>query len=413
MIGALLALFTSALCGYNARVRFFVLARALVFCAVFAAGTGFAALPPPPSVESESYILIDADTGEVLGERNADLRLPPASLTKIMTAHLVFNALKDGALRMEQNVVISENAWAKNTVGSKTFIEVNDEVSVRDLLYGVIVQSGNDASIALAEALAGDEPTFAEWMNREARELELQNTNFENSTGLPGEKHYTSARDIAQMIRATINDHPRLYEIYAEPEFTYNNIRQVNRNALLPGARYEFAGADGVKTGYTKEAGYCLASSARRGEQRLIAVVMKTKSTQARARESAKLLNYGFRFFVNRRLFDENKARALPLFKGAKNTVLARPSRAGLMTLPREDAVQAVFEPRAPLIAPVNEGDVVGEIRVKESGGETLRAVPVLAAETVAEAGLFGKLADNVKLKFLGHGEERRLLAEW
>ena len=293
-------------------MKFF--ARLLLLAGVLAAPV-YAAAPPPPGVRSESYILMDADTGEVLGEKNPDMRLPPASLTKIMSAHLIFNALRDGILQMDQDILISRRAWAANVVGSKTFIEVGERVSVRDLLYGVIVQSGNDAAIALAEGLAGDETAFAEWMNREAKRLSLVNTRFANSTGLPAKLHYSSARDIAKMVRASVREHPQLYQIYAEREFTFNGITQQNRNDLLD----SFDGADGVKTGYTEEAGYSLASSARRGGRRVIAVVlMKAESAATRERASAKLLNYGFAFFRNRRLFDDTKVRELPLFNAAQ-----------------------------------------------------------------------------------------------
>ena len=386
-------------------MKFF--ARLLLLAGVLAAPV-YAAAPPPPGVRSESYILMDADTGEVLGEKNPDMRLPPASLTKIMSAHLIFNALRDGILQMDQDILISRRAWAANVVGSKTFIEVGERVSVRDLLYGVIVQSGNDAAIALAEGLAGDETAFAEWMNREAKRLSLVNTRFANSTGLPAKLHYSSARDIAKMVRASVREHPQLYQIYAEREFTFNGITQQNRNDLLD----SFDGADGVKTGYTEEAGYSLASSARRGGRRVIAVVMKAESAATRERESAKLLNYGFAFFRNRRLFDDTKVRELPLFNGTKESVRAKPAAAGLMTVPRAEAWRAVFYPRAPLLAPVQEGDDVGEIRV-ESDGEVLRTIPVLAGESVADGGLWRNVVDGIKLHLLGHGEERRLLAEW
>ena len=386
-----------------------VVARVLLLCAVLLSSSGFAA-PPLPRVESESFILTDADTGEVLGEKNADARLPPASLTKIMSAYLVFNALRDGALQMEREVVISPRAWAANVVGSKTFIEVGERVSVRDLLYGVIVQSGNDASIALAEALAGDEAAFALWMNAEADKLSMENTNFVNSTGLPAENHYSSARDIARVVRASVLEHPKLYEIYAEREFTFNGITQQNRNGLLD----SFDGADGVKTGYTKAAGYSLASSAQRGGRRIIAVVMKTNSAAARLKESAKLLNYGFAFFRNRRLFDETKVRELPVFYGDKESVRARPADAGLMTVPRGEALRAVFHPQEdPLLAPVKKGDKIGEIKILANDDKVLRVVNVIAEESVAEGGLWRKITDGAKLHLLGHGEDKRLLAEW
>lgn len=382
----------------------------LVCClaVVCLAGAGGAA-PPLPGVGAESFILMDADTGEVLGEKNADVRLPPASLTKIMSAYLVFNALRDDALQMDQEVIISPRAWAANVVGSKTFIEVGERVSVRDLLYGVIVQSGNDASIALAEALAGDEAAFAEWMNAEAQKLSMNNTRFANSTGLPAQNHYSSARDIAVIVRASVVEHPKLYEIYAEREFTFNGITQQNRNGLLD----SFDGADGVKTGYTKAAGYSLASSAKRGGRRVIAVVMKADSPAARLQESAKLLNYGFAFFRNRRLFDESKIRELPVFYGDKESVRARPAGQGLMTVPRGEALRAVFHPQEPLLAPVKKGEKVGEIKIFANDDKVLRVVNVVAEESINEGGLWRTITDGAKLHLLGHGDNKRLLAEW
>ena len=253
--------------------------RGAVFLYLLAALFALPAAAQTPRIAAESYILMDAETGTVLAEENANLRLPPASLTKIMSTYLYFRAVRDGLLPLSQPVLISENAWGSRVAGSKMFIEVNTQVRVEDLLRGVIVQSGNDAAIALAEAISGDEALFAAEMNRTAAAFGMANSKFQNATGLPAKAHYSSARDIAEISRRTARDFPELYAMYKEREFTYNNIRQENRNGLLD----SFAGADGVKTGYTKAAGFCLAASAVRGGRRLVAVVMKAKSG-ARAR---------------------------------------------------------------------------------------------------------------------------------
>ena len=249
--------------------------------------------PPTPDIESESYILMDADTGAILAEKNPDLPLPPASLTKIMTAYAAFKSIKEKRINWDQQVIVSPRAWAQNVIGSKTFLEVNTSVSIADLLRGVIVQSGNDASIALAEAISGDEAAFAQWLNILAKDVGMTHSHFANSTGLPAPDHLSTARDTAMLIWQTIREFPQYYALYAEKDFTYNNITQNNRNRLL----FTYTGADGVKTGYTEEAGYCLAASAQRDGRRFIAVVMKTPSPQARVRASAKLLSFGFNHF--------------------------------------------------------------------------------------------------------------------
>ena len=377
------------------------------------AGTAHAAVPPAPDIAAKSHILMDFETGEVLAQHNPDLRLPPASLTKIMTAHLVFAAIADGRFEPETETVVSENAWAAKVAGSKTFIEVNTKVSVRDLLYGVIVQSGNDAAIALAELVAGSESAFAQMMNAAADEMGLADTRFQNATGLPDDDHYASARDLAQMIRRAVADFPTGYKIYAEKEFTYNNITQPNRNGLV--GKYD--GADGVKTGYTKDAGYCLGASAQRGERRLIAVVMGAKSVKARERETIKLFNYGFQNFVNARVFNPDKLREARLWKGEKQTVLARvDAETGALTLPREQArgARAVFVPDSPIVAPVAEGQRVGIVRVVNDGDALLREYEVVAAESVATGGFVSRMTDEVKLR-LGKGkiDDGRVLVEW
>ena len=385
---------------------------------------------PPPDIAAKSHILMDFHTGKILAQHNPDLPLPPASLTKIMTAHLAFRAIANGQTSLDTETTVSENAWAAKVTGSKTFIEVNTQVSVRDLLHGVIIQSGNDASIALAELIAGDEKTFAQLMNAAAKEMGLQNTQFQNATGLPHPDHYASARDLAILTRKTIADFPGEapkrgretpdgegtgYDIYNDKQFTYNNIPQDNRNGLLK----KYTGADGVKTGHTKAAGYCLVASAERQGRRLIAVVMGAKSVRVRERESVKLLNYGFQNFVNLDLFDANKTREIKLWKGAKETVRVRvEAETGTVTLPRELArkARAVFIPDAPHIAPVAEGDPMGVVRVIDENDEReLARHQVVAAESVGEGGFLTRLKDEAKLR-LGKGNihhDRTLFLEW
>ncbi len=362
----------------------------------------------PPTIESGSYILLDADTGAVLAEYNADLRLPPASMTKIMTSYMGFRAIERGIVSPEHKVLVSERAWAQNVVGSKTFLQVNSEVSIQDLLLGIIVQSGNDASIALAEGISGDEAAFVADMNAQFAEWGLENTHFVNTTGLPDSKHYSSARDIAFLVRQTILDYPQEYKLYKKREFTYNNIRQENRNKLLS----SYPGADGVKTGYTKAAGYCLAASATKNGRRLISVVMKTPSARMRARESGKLLSFGFAHFVNVNLFDDTKIRKMSIFQGVSDFVEARPTQQGVRTYPRGKEVEAVFEPVSPLLAPIAKGDVVGKIHISVDG-EAADSVDVAAMEDVAEAGWAKYWLDFTKWKYLGHGHGNRLLSEW
>lgn len=364
--------------------------------------------PVPPQIASESYILLDAETGTVLAEKNSDARLPPASLTKIMTAYLGFQGLENGALSLQQLVRVSRRAWAQNVIGSKTFLQVDTDVSIRDLLFGIIIQSGNDASIALAEALSGDETAFVAEMNAQAEAFGLTNTRFANTTGLPSENHYSSARDIAEIARRTTQDFPQYYPIYAEREFTYNNITQQNRNSLLG----TFAGADGVKTGHTNAAGYCLAASAERNGRRLVAVVMKTNSPRERRREAEKLLTFGFSRFTNQQAFDSAKEIKIPVFQGVVDSVAVRPTESGLITVHRGAKVESVFTAaNYPLTAPLQEGATVGEIEI-HIDGEVLKKVPVQTLEAVAQGDIWKRSLDYIKWNYLGYKHEP-LLSQW
>ncbi len=277
--------------------------------------------PPPPTLDAKSWVLMDYATGQILAQNNADERVDPASITKMMTGYIVSAELAAGKIKLEDPVLISEHAWREGgagTDGSTTFLKVNSQVPLKDLLYGMIIQSGNDAAIALAEHVAGSEDTFAHLMNEYAAKLGMTGTHFVNATGLPDPNHYSTAHDIALLARHVIHDYPNEYKIYAIKEFEWNGIVQHNRNALL----WRDASVDGLKTGHTKEAGFCLTTSAKRGDQRLIAVVMGTPSDKQRADDNQTLLNYGFRFFETHKLYNAGKPLATPeLWKGAQNTL--------------------------------------------------------------------------------------------
>ena len=274
--------------------------------------------PPPPALEAKAWLLLDVNSGQVLANQNADTRFEPASLTKLMTAYLAFSALKQKSLKPDQVVPVSTRAWKAE--GSRMFIEPNKPVTVDELLRGMIIQSGNDASIALAEAIGGNEEVFAQMMNREAKRLGLANTNFTNATGLPNTQLYSTAQDLSQLVVALIRDFPEHYPLYSQKEYRYNNITQSNRNRLL----WLDSTVDGVKTGYTENAGYCLITSARRGERRLISVVLGTASESARATESQKMLNWGFQFYDSVRMYTRNQpVTQLRVWKGASDMVKA------------------------------------------------------------------------------------------
>nr|WP_140162439.1 D-alanyl-D-alanine carboxypeptidase family protein [Halomonas desiderata] len=353
-------------------------------------------IPAPPQIAAKSWILMDADSGRVLVEHNADERLPPASLTKLMTAYLVERELDRGNISLDDKVRVSENAW--RTGGSKMFIEVNTEVSIRDLLYGIIISSGNDASVAVAEHLAGGEAPFADLMNQHATRLGLHNTSFANSTGLPHPEQYSSARDMALLSQYIINDYPEHYAVYAEKYFTYNDIRQPNRNRLL----WRDPTVDGLKTGWTTEAGYGLVASAKRDGMRLISVVMGTSSEESRAQETQKLLSYGFRYYETLKLYDQGAVLNSPrIWGGEKNELRVGVDRDVAMTLPRarNEELHARLDIRQDLTAPINLGDRVGTLEVR-LGEEVVGEHPLVALETIEEGGLFKRLFDQVRRFF-------------
>ncbi|HEY9098275.1 MAG TPA: D-alanyl-D-alanine carboxypeptidase family protein [Thiobacillus sp.] len=357
-----------------------------------------AVVPPPPELNAKSYVLMDAASGTILVDHQGDLRLPPASLTKLMTAYIATLEIKRGRLKESDPVTISEKAWRMG--GSKMFVGVGNQVSVSDLFHGIIIQSGNDASVALAEHIAGAEDTFASLMNSQAKRLGLSNTQFKNATGWPAEGHFSSARDMAILSRAIIYEDPAHYAIYAQKEFLWNGIKQPNRNLLL----WRDDGVDGLKTGHTEEAGYCLVASAQRGGERLIAAVFGTESEAARAVETAKLLGYGFRFFESKTFHKKGDVLAdAPIWKAAARTVKAGLVDNLAISTPRGEAAalttQLMLNPR--LIAPVKIGDVVGKIEIR-LGDKVLKQTDVVALEAVAEGGFFRRSWDSIVLFFKG-----------
>ncbi len=354
-------------------------------------------IPAPPQLSASSYILMDAYTGDILVEKNADQAYPPASLTKLMTAYIVEYELARGNLAMTDQVSVSEKAWRMG--GSRMFIREGTKVGLEDLMRGIIIQSGNDASVAAAEHVAGSESAFADLMNQHAQLLGMKNSHFMNATGLPAEQHYSSAHDLALLSRATILQFPENYTMYSEKSFTYNDIRQPNRNKLL----WRDKTVDGLKTGHTEEAGYCLAASAVRNGTRLITVVMGTSSDEARAAESQKLLNYGFRYYETRKLYSAgqvlNNAR---VWGGSQDTVKVGFVEDVLVTMPRQqaDSVAATLDMNTEIEAPIAPGDVLGKVIVAADGNVLLERA-VVALEPVEEGGFFKRLFDTIKLFFM------------
>ncbi|MGD8322933.1 MAG: D-alanyl-D-alanine carboxypeptidase family protein [Gammaproteobacteria bacterium] len=353
-------------------------------------------IPAPPQIAASSYILMDFHTGELIAESNSDAKVEPASITKLMTSYVVFRALEDALISGDDIVRVSEKAW--RTGGSRMYIEVNTEVSVDDLLRGMIVQSGNDASIALAEHVAGSEESFVSLMNQYAEMLGMRNTHFENSTGLPAAGHLTTARDSAIIARAIISEFPEYYALYSEREFTYDEIRQPNRNGLL----WRDDSVDGLKTGHTDAAGYCLVSSAERDSMRLIAVVMGTPSSNSRLDSSQALLNYGFRFFETRRLFSRGEEVSQSrVWKGAAEVVPVGVVDDVYVTAPRgrDDALAANAEIDSQLVAPIDPGTVVGTLQISYED-DLKQSVPLVTLDGVAEGSMWKRLVDGVELWF-------------
>jgi D-alanyl-D-alanine carboxypeptidase (penicillin-binding protein 5/6) len=348
--------------------------------------------PLAPTIAASAYILQDYHTGKVLAESNADAKLAPASLTKIMTVYVVFRELGNGHLHLEDLATISQKAW--ETSGSRMFVEVNNQVTIEDLLKGVIIQSGNDASVALAEHVAGNETTFADMMNQHAARLGMTNTHFINSDGLPGEDHYTSARDLAILTTALIKEFPDYYRWFSQKEFTFNKITQHNRNKLL--GRDE--SVDGVKTGFTDEAGYCLVASALREDMRLISVVMGTKSVNARAIENQNLLNYGYRFFESHRLYQgKTSLSEARLWKGETQNVQLGLAEDLYVLIPRRQYsdLKAVINIDKKITAPVKEGQKLGSVNVTLKNNEVIANKDLVALNTIDQGNIIRRLYDS------------------
>ena len=354
------------------------------------------AAPSAPNLNAKGYMLIDFNSGRVLAEKNANERLDPASITKLMTAYAVFRAIKSGQLNLEDEVLVSEKAW--RTPGSRMFIEVGKRVPVEKLLPGMIIQSGNDASVALAEHVAGTEATFAEIMNQLAAELGMTNTHYQNSTGLPAEDHYTSAADITKLASALIREFPDYYRWYSQKQFTYNGITQGNRNALL----WRDETVDGMKTGYTENAGYCLVSSAEREGMRLISVVLGTKSPAARANESQALLNYGFRFFETHLLWSKDEViDNVRVWKGTEEGTSLIVTEPVYATIPSGSFESLEMQKMVPsqIIAPVVASEALGTISARV-GEETVATAKLFSSKSVAEGSLIQIAWDEVLLWF-------------
>ena len=362
---------------------------------LFIVASAHAAAPPPPSVMGKAWIVGDLTSGQVLSAQRADERYEPASLTKLMTAYLVFAALRDKKLTLEQQVPVS--ARASHAAGSRMFIDPRRPVSVEELIKGMEVQSGNDACIALAEAVAGSEDAFAQLMNREAQRLGMANTRFANATGLPDAQHYSTARDLYALAAALIRDFPEEYaRYYAIKEYRYNNIAQPNRNRLL----WLDPSVDGVKTGHTEAAGFCLIASAKRGPRRLLSVLLGSTSEATRAQESLKLLNWGYQFYDAVKLFGKGDViRTLDVWKGASRTLKAGATADVYVTVPKGEAgkLQADTVSQQPLSAPVAQDERVGTLRVTLEG-KPIAEFPLVALEPVGPAGLLGRAWDTLRL---------------
>ena len=356
-------------------------------------------IPPAPSVAAKGYILIDYNTGKVIAEQNADIQLYPSSLTKMMTSYVIGQEIVAGNISETDMVTISENAWAKKFPdSSKMFIEVGKQVSVADLNRGIIIQSGNDACVAMAEHIAGSEDAFASMMNSHAQSLGMMSTNYINSHGLHDPEHYTTPRDMATLSMALIRDVPDEYAVYKEKEFTYNDIKQYNRNSLLWDKSLN---VDGIKTGHTSDAGYSLVSSATQGNMRLIAVVMGADSERARKMENKKLLKYGFRFFETVTPYKAGDSFAAQrIFMGDKDTVDLGINQDTPITIPRGQVknLQANFELDKKLEAPLAKGEVVGKLYL-QLDGEDVAEYPLVTLHEVQEGGFVDRMVDFVKLK--------------
>ncbi len=376
--------------------KYLIIVSSLFFAHWVAAAP--AVIPAPPSIAASGYILIDADSGRVITEKNADEKLPPASLTKLMTSYVLSYELAEGNVANTDMVTISENAWAQNPTfagSSLMWIEVGKQVNLKDLHKGVVISSGNDASVAVAEHLAGSESAFADVMNQHAALLGMTGSHFVNAHGLPDPEHYMTARDLAILSKAILK-YPEEYALYSQPDYTYNNITQTNRNRLL----WKDDSVDGLKTGHTEEAGFCLVSSAKRNGMRLISVVMGAKSQSAREVESQKLLSYGFRYFETHQLYSTGDAlTATKIWAGASDSLSLGVERDIHLTIPRRKHkdIEAVMDLAEFIKAPVSAGNEYGELVIRLDGEEILRE-PLFALESIEQGGIFKRLWDAIVL---------------
>ena len=377
-------------------MKYQILSSVFAMLFVFSATSQPITTPAPPTLAAESYILMDFLSDTLIAEKDIDKKVEPASITKMMTAYVVFTELKNGNLRTDDLIRVSEKAW--RTGGSKMFIEVNKTVSVSDLLKGMIIQSGNDACIAFAEHIAGTEETFTDLMNQYAKKLGMKNSHFTNSTGLPSEGHYITARDAAILAKAIIVDFPEYFPLFSEKEFTFNEITQHNRNTLL----WRDPSVDGFKTGHTESAGYCLVSSAKRNGMRLIAVVMGTESQKARADESQNLLNYGFRFYETNLLFKANEKRVnVEVWKGVEEDVNLGLQEDLFITIPKGEYknLQAKVDVPNFLIAPIGKSSTIGTLNINLHD-KVISSKPLVALDAVNKGGWWTRTTDSIGLWF-------------
>ena len=372
--------------------KFIIIFLQIVFCHSLYAGAVI--VPAPPVIKASSYLIMDFNSGQILAAENIDNQLPPASLTKIMTAYVAGHELDERHITLDDKVTVSEKAW--RMTGSRMFIEVNKQVTVRELLDGIIIQSGNDASVALAEHISGDESVFAGLMNQYAGRLGMMNSHFVDATGLPDEQHYSTAHDMALLGAALIRDYPDIYEIHSRKEFTFNGIKQLNRNRLL----WLDNTVDGIKTGHTEKAGYCLVASAQRDDMRLIVVVMGTESEKARASAVQALLNYGFRFYETRKLHNAGDILTTArIWKGTIDNIGLGLKDDLYVTIPRGqyDKLEKKFELPERIIAPVKVDIETGHMKLILADREVM-TIPLYARETVPEGGFFKRMKDKIKL---------------
>jgi len=363
------------------------------FLGIFITGLSYSSpIPPAPNLNVQSYVLLDFDSNMILASSNGDLTLPPASITKMMTAYLAFTELKEKNISMDEDILVSEKAW--KTGGSKMFIEVGKKIKVKDILQGVITVSGNDASVALAEHISGDEKTFATYMNQMAQNIGLDNTNYTNATGLPSDSLYTTAEDIAKLSRSLIIEFPDLYKMYSTKSFKFNDIKQYSRNKLL----FIDDNVDGIKTGFTKAAGYCLASSAKRGSRRLIAVVMGAPTPDVRIQASRTLLEYGFRFFETHTLFKSDTAISTArVFAGEETELKFGLMKDATVTIPRRQKKKLKYEYiiDKQLTAPVKKNEIIGFMNITLDG-EVIKTYKLSALENINQGSLYRRTIDSL-----------------